>query len=375
MYATGSELVAFVEEFAPLRWALPGDASGLQWGDLSRKEPGLLLALDFSEEVMAEALARGISFIITHHPFLYRPLRCLDFRNKREALVRRALKEDITLYAAHTNLDVAPRGVSQALGERLALNKMQLLYRTGGEELEKLVVFVPEGYEDKVRQALAGAGAGWIGNYSHCTFQLLGTGTFLPREGTSPFIGVQDSLSKVREYRLETILYRRDRRQVLEALFAVHPYEEVAYDLYPLANEEPALGLGRKGWLLEKMTLRELATRCADLLQPDYLNVAGDLEMLVEKVAVLGGSGAEYIHSALQCGAEVFITGDIRYHEAQEALQEGLAMIDAGHAATERPVLPVLGDFLREKINQAGLKTEVTVCWERKALWQTLKEG
>ena len=375
MFAVGSELVAFLEEFAPLRWALPGDASGLQWGDLSRKEPALLLALDFSEEVLAEALAREISFIITHHPFLYRPLHRLDFRNRRDALLLRALKEDLTLYSAHTNLDVAPRGVSQALGELLALKQMQPLYPTGREELEKLVVFVPEGYEDKVRHALAEAGAGWIGNYSHCTFQLLGTGTFLPREGSSPFIGARGSLEKVREYRLETILYRHIRREVLEALFAAHPYEEVAYDLYPLANEGPDRGLGRKGRLAEKITLRELAARCDNLLQPDFLNVAGDLEMLVEKVAVLGGSGAEYIPAALQCGAQVFISGDIKYHAAQEATLAELALIDAGHAATERPVLPVLARFLKEKINQAGLKTEVVIFREPKALWQSFKKG
>ncbi|NMB35358.1 MAG: Nif3-like dinuclear metal center hexameric protein [Firmicutes bacterium] len=373
MYAVGSELVSFVEEIAPLSWALPGDASGLQWGDLSRREPGILLALDFSLEVLAEATAKGISFIITHHPFLYRPLSCLDLRHKRDALIAQALKEDITLYAAHTNLDVAPRGVNQALGELFGLDEMQLLYQTGHEGLEKLVVFVPAGYEDEVRQALAEAGAGWIGNYSHCTFQHLGTGTFLPREGSSPFIGAENSLEKVREYRLETILYRRDRRQVIEALLAVHPYEEVAYDLYPLVNEKLGRGLGRIGRLTEKITLRELAARCDVLLQPDFINVIGDLEMCVEKVAVLGGSGAEYIPYALQCGAQVYISGDIKYHEAQEAAREGLALIDAGHAATERPVLPVLARFLEEKIDQAGLKTRVTVYREQETLWQPLK--
>ncbi|MGI6308798.1 MAG: Nif3-like dinuclear metal center hexameric protein [Dethiobacteria bacterium] len=375
MFAVGSDLVVFLEEFAPLRWALPKDASGLQWGDLSREEPALLLALDFSEEVLEEALARGISFIFTHHPFLYRPLQQLDWRNRREALIMRAIKEDITLFSAHTNLDVAPRGVSQALGELLGLKKMQPLYLTGRDELEKLVVFVPEGYEDKVRNALAEAGAGWIGNYSHCTYQLLGTGTFLPREGSSPFIGSRGSLEKVREYRLETILYRRCRQQVLEALDAAHPYEEVAYDLYPLANEGAVWGLGRTGCLAEKMTLRELAERCDNLLQPDFLNVSGDLNMLVEKVAVLGGSGAEYIPVVLQSGAQVFISGDIKFHAAQEAAMAGLALIDAGHDATERPVLRVLAQFLEEKIKLAGLKTEVIVFQEQSNLWQSLKKG
>ncbi|MGI5822577.1 MAG: Nif3-like dinuclear metal center hexameric protein, partial [Dethiobacteria bacterium] len=348
---------------------------GLQWGDLSRKEPALLLALDFNAEVLEAALARGISFIFTHHPFLYRPLQKLDGLNKREALVMRAIKADITLFAAHTNLDVAPRGVGQALGEILGLKKMQPLYPTGGDELEKLVVFVPEGHEDKVRDALAAAGAGWIGNYSHCTFQLLGMGTFLPLKGTNPFIGSPGTLEKVREYRLETVLYRRCRRRVLEALYAAHPYEEVAYDLYPLASRGMPWGLGRIGCLAEKISLRKLAQRCNKLLQPAFLNVAGDLEMAVEKVAVLGGSGADYIPAALQSGAQVFITGDLKFHAAQDAVMAGLALIDAGHAATERPVLPVLAGFLEEKIKLAGLKTKVVVLQEQSSLWQSLKKG
>lgn len=375
MFAAGSELVAFLEEFAPLRWALAGDNSGLQLGDLSRQEAGVLLALDFSEEVLAEALARGITFVVTHHPFLYRPFKQLDCRNKREALLVQALKKDLTLYAAHTNLDVAPRGVSQALGELLVLKKMQLLCRTGRGEMEKLVVYVPEGYVDEVRWALAGAGAGWTGNYSHCTFQLLGEGTFLPREGSSPFIGTEGRLERVSEYRLETILYHRNRRQVLKALFAAHPYEEVAYDLYPLVDAGPTRGLGRIGWLPEKMTLEELAERCDRLLQPDFLNVAGDPGMIVEKVAVLGGSGADYIPAARKGGAQVFISGDLKYHDAQEAAALGLALIDAGHAATERPVLPVLAGFLKGKIEQAGFETKVVISRESKPLWRSLKKG
>ena len=370
MFAAGNDLVLFIDEFAPQERALDGDSTGLQWGDLSREVPVLLLALDFSEKVLEEALRVGAPFIFTHHPFLYRPLNNLDLNNKRDALIVRALKEDISLYSAHTDLDVAPRGVSQALGELLGLKKMRPFFPTGMEELEKLVVFVPEGHEDKVRDALAGAGAGWIGNYSHCTYQLLGTGTFLPREGTSPFVGTRGVLERVSEYRLETILIRRDREQVLEALFEAHPYEEVAYDLYPLSNEGQVWGLGRMGYLAEKVTLRELAEQCAELLQPDVLKVLGDLQMKVDRVAVLGGSGSDYVEYALQSGAEVFISGDIKFHDAQKAAYSGLALIDAGHDATERPVLPVLADYLKRRIKEAGFNTEVLVSREIKSLWR-----
>jgi len=372
MFAAGNDLVSFVHEFAPPGRALPGDATGLQWGDLSAEVPVLLLALDFSAEVLEEALQAGAPLILAHHPFLYRPLSRVDLSNRREALVARALKEGISLYAAHTDLDVAPRGVSHALGELLGLKQMRPLVPTGKEELEKLVVFVPKGYEDRVRDALAGAGAGWIGNYSHCTYQLLGTGTFLPREGASPFIGSQGALEKVSEYRLETILYRRDRKQVLEALFKAHPYEEVAYDLYPLSNEGQVWGLGRIGYLAEKVTLRELAGQCYRLLQPGVIKILGDPLLKVDRVAVLGGSGSEYVEHALQNGAQVFISGDIKFHDAQKAAYAGLALIDAGHDATERPVLAVLAGFLKERLKEAGFATEVLVSQESGRLWRGL---
>lgn len=373
MFAAGNDLVSFIDEFAPQGRALPGDATGLQWGDLSREVPVLLLALDFSAAVLEEALRIAAPLVFSHHPFLYRPLSRIDLNDKGAALVAQSLKEGISLYSAHTNLDVAPRGVSHALGELLGLEKMQPLLSMGTEELEKLVVFVPEGYEDRVRDALAEAGAGWIGNYSHCTYQLLGTGTFMPREGTSPFIGTQGALEKVSEYRLETILFRRDRKRVLQALFAAHPYEEVAYDLYPLSNEGQAWGLGTIGQLPEKVTLNELAGRCHKLLQPGVLKILGDSKMKIDKVAVLGGSGSEYVEHALQKGAQVFISGDIKFHDAQKAASAGLALIDAGHDATERPVLPVLESYLKERIAAAGFATEVIISRETGSLWRTFE--
>ncbi len=372
MFAAGSDLISFIDEFAPQRRALDGDPTGLQWGDLSREVPVLLLALDFSEELLTEALQVGAPLIFTHHPFLYRPLKKLDLGNKHDTLIVQALKKGISLFSAHTDLDVAPRGVSHVLGELLGLREMRVLYPTGMEELEKLVVFVPEGHEDDVRDALAGAGAGWIGNYSHCTFQLLGTGTFLPREGTFPFIGAQGKLEKVNEYRLETIFSRPDREQVLKALFKVHPYEEVAYDLYPLSNEGKVWGLGRVGHLSEKVTLRELAERCTRLLQPDVLKVLGNMEAEVDKVAVLGGSGSDYVEDAIKSGANVFISGDIKFHDAQKADYAGLALIDAGHDATEKPVLPVLADYLKSRISDAGFDTKVLLSRGSARLWSTL---
>ena len=369
MLAAGNDIITIIEELAPLQWALPGDACGLQWGDPNVPVHNVLIALDFNEAVLDEALAAGANFIFTHHPYLYKPLARLDLRDRRAALLVRALKEGVTLYSSHTNLDVAPRGVSQVLGELLGLEKMVVLHPSAWEKLEKLVVFVPEGFEDKVRNALADAGAGWIGNYSHCTFQLSGTGTFMPREGTNPFIGSRGVVEKVKEFRLETIVPGGVRDEVIRAMVDVHPYEEVAYDIFPLLLEGEVRGLGRVGDLPEPIMLQELALKCRQVLRPCSLRMLGDGLMSVQRVAVLGGSGATYLTDAAQKGAQVFISGDICYHDEQQACDLGLTLLDAGHAATEKPVIPVVAAFLREKLQERGYKTEVIMEREGPVPW------
>ncbi len=372
MLAAGNDIISILEEIAPPRYALPGDPTGLQWGDRNREVGAVLLALDFSPAVLEEALDKDASFIFPHHPFLFTPLASLDLSNPRQALVVRALKHDLTLYTAHTNLDTAPGGVNQVLGELLGLQKMQVLSGTGAEELEKLVVFVPSGHQDRVRDAISEAGAGWIGDYSHCTYQVLGEGTFLPREGTSPFLGDQGVLEKVQEFRLETILPRRIRSRVLQALFDTHPYEEVAYDLHSLENEGEQWGLGRVGRLNRPLPLKDLARETARLLDAQgTLRCLGDPEQPVQQVAVLGGSGASQIDSAVEAGAQVFITGDIKYHEAQKAAEAGLALIDAGHEATERPVLSAVAQQLTRRLQQEGCETEVFVSRQKNIHWET----
>lgn len=370
MTATGNEIALFLEEIAPARYALPGDPTGLQWGDLSREIGTVLLALDFSESVLEEALEKNATFIFTHHPYLFNPLASLDLNNPRQALVARALKQDIILYTAHTNLDTVPGGVNQALGDLFELKDMHILSTTGSDALEKLVVFIPEGYQDRVRNAISDAGAGWIGNYSHCTYQLLGEGTFLPREGTSPFVGQEGALEKVKEFRLETILPRRVRSRVLKALFSAHPYEEVAYDLYPLENTGDSWGFGRIGRLKTPMSLQQLAWKARKLLDAEgTFKVLGSPDRVLERVAVLGGSGGSYIDSAVENEAQVFITGDIKYHDAQRAADSGLSLIDAGHEATERPVLPVVAQKLNQRLQQGRYGTRVIISQQKNISW------
>ncbi len=217
------------------------------------------------------------------------------------------------------------------------------------DRLKKLVVFIPEKHHEAVLRAVSEAGAGWIGKYSHCTFNLEGQGTFLPQEGTTPYIGEQGKLERVKEVRLETIITERIQSQVIAAMLDAHPYEEVAYDIYPLENKGDTYGLGRVGFLEQEITLYELAERVKKAYQIPALRFVGEPSRFVKKVAILGGAGSRYAATALARGADVFITGDIDYHTAQDALAKGLALLDPGHQI-EHFVVERVCQILQEKL-------------------------
>ena len=372
MLPKGQDVIDLLEELAPNSYAMEGDPVGLQWGNPELEVKGIIFALDFNKDVLQEAVAMEANFVITHHPYLFQPLTCLDLRRTEGNLLYRALQSQISLVSAHTNLDIAPLGVNHVLANLFALQKRSLLRETGKEKLLKLVVFVPEGHEDDVRDALSRAGAGWIGNYSHCTFQAKGTGTFLPREGTTPYLGDKGELNKVDELRLETILPARLEKQVLKSLFEAHPYEEVAYDIYPLQREADPFGLGMVGTLPGPVTLQEMALQVKSKLASSTLKVLGDLRGKVEKVAVLGGSGGNFIADALRNNVDVLITGDVSYHDAQQAERQGLSLIDAGHEATERPVVDFWAGLLEEKLRQKGFSSRVQASKSSAQNWQVV---
>ncbi|MGB9793156.1 MAG: YqfO family protein, partial [Thermacetogeniaceae bacterium] len=205
------------------------------------------------------------------------------------------------------------------------------------------------------------AGAGWIGKYSECTFQLSGTGTFRPLVGTSPFIGKIGELERVSETRLETIVPESKVDVVVRAMLGSHPYEEVAYDLYPLKNPGKRFGFGRVGKLPQPMTLGSFAERVKESLGQKAVRVVGQLERMVSRVAVCGGSGAALLHQAIRSKADVYVTGDVRHHDALNALAQGIALIDAGHHGTERVIVSVIADYLKDKANEEGCALHVEV--------------
>lgn len=327
----GHEVIQLMEQIAPKTYALEGDRIGLQIGRLNKKVERIMIALDVIEEVVDDAIEQKIDLIIAHHPLIFQPLKSIRTDVGQGKLIEKLIKHDITVYAAHTNLDVAKGGVNDMLAAALRLQDTELLIPTMETKLKKLAVFVPEENASDVRKALGAAGAGAIGQYSHCTFSISGLGRFLPGENTNPHLGEKGRLESVQEVRIETIYPVDVEKKVLTAMLKAHPYEEVAYDMYPLDNKGEVLGLGRIGQLEQEMSLAEFAEHVKTKLDVKGVRVVGNLSEKVKKVAVLGGDGNKYVSQAKFKGADVYVTGDMYYHTAHDAKAMGLNIVDPGH--------------------------------------------
>ena len=356
MLAKGQTVIQLMEELAPKHYAMPDDSIGLQLGSLQKEIRKVLVALDVTHEVVDEAIREGAELIIAHHAIIFRPIAHLRTDTPAGSLYAKLIKHDIAIYIAHTNLDVAEGGVNDLLAEALGLTGLTHLEEVHTEKLKKLVVFVPKDHHAKVQQAVFGAGAGWIGKYSNCSFNIEGQGTFVPRDGADPFIGEAGKLEQVEEIRLETIVPETVEKRVVTAMLKAHPYEEVAYDLYPMDLKGRAFGLGRVGKLPDSCTLGELAERVKQAFGVSALRLVGDPGREIRKVAVLGGSGGRYIRHALFAGADVLITGDVDYHAAHDALAAGLSVIDPGHNV-EKIMKPGVADFLNRRFQEKKWET------------------
>lgn len=331
MSVNGQTIIQWFEQFSPKHLAVEGDNIGLQLGTLQKRVSKVMVTLDVTEEVVEEAINEEVGLIIAHHPIIYRPLSHLRTDLPTGKIFSALLKHNIAVYIAHTNLDVTLGGVNDWLARQVELEEIQVLSTTYVEPLKKLVVFAPLSEERRVRDAIGQAGAGWIGKYSHCSFRSEGTGAFLPRDGTTPHIGKQGKLEHVDEVRIETIYPKGIEKKIISAMIKAHPYEEVAYDIYPLDQPGESLGLGRIGKLKQEMTLEQFAKHVKEKFDIPFCRVVGPLDAIIKKVAILGGTGNKYMNAAIFKGADVFVTGDIEYHAAQDAQMNGLHLVDPGH--------------------------------------------
>ena len=353
----GHEIIGLFEKWSPKRYALEGDPNGLHIGQLNRPTEKVLVTLDVNEDVVDEAIEKGANLIIAHHPPIFRPLKSIATDTPQGRMFEKCIKHNISIYAAHTNLDVAQGGVNDMLAERLGLTETKVVEETYSESLYKLAVFSPETHADEMRQVLSKAGAGSIGDYKACSFSSIGVGRFTPGDSANPYIGKTGLEEQVTEEKIEVIVPGSLRNQVIKAMLAAHPYEEPAYDIVMLEQKTNNLGIGRVGLIPEKMTLDQFAAHVKTVFNVPALRFVGDPTTEIKKVAVLGGDGNKYIYAAKRSGADVLVTGDLYYHVAHDAEAIGLAVVDPGHNI-EKVMIEGVVNYMRTACEEA--KFDVT---------------
>lgn len=361
------DITSFLEKTAPLRLQEDYDNAGLITGDAVAECTGVLVTLDATEDVIKEAIEKKINLVVAHHPIVFRGLKKLNGKNYVERAVILAVKNDICIYAIHTNLDNVIGGVNGRIADQLGLvNRRVLLPKQGF--LRKLAVFVPVAGKEKLLDALFEAGAGSIGKYSECSFSLEGEGTFRAGVGTDPFVGKQDERHAEKEQRVEVIFPDWLTASVLKAMRAGHPYEEIAYDLYRLENSFQETGSGLVGELPEAVDEKTFLKKLSALFHIPVIRHTPLRGKTLTKIALCGGAGSFLTSAAIAAGADCYLTADIKYHEFFDA-DNRLILCDIGHFESEQFTSDLLMDLLRDKFpNFAVLKTGVNtnpVCYFR----------
>lgn len=342
-----SEICHYLESVAPLPHQESYDNSGLLVGDPEMECTGGLLTLDVTPAVMEEASRRGCNLVIAHHPFIFKGIKRLTAGMPETQILEYSFRRDIALYAIHTNLDNQLQGLNALLMKRLGIAAFRVLNPRAGL-LEKLVTFCPVAHAEKVSQALFSAGAGLIGNYDSCSFSHPGTGTFRASEGANPFVGEKHVLHSEPEIRLEVILPTHKERQVVAALLNAHPYEEVAYDLYPLNNRMASVGSGLIGQLPLPMPEKDCLELIRTTLHVTHIRHSAFRGKPVERIALCTGSGSFIIQDALNAGADMLITADLKYHDFSIP-DNRMMLADIGHYESEQWVKEWLHAVLIEK--------------------------
>lgn len=343
-----SDFINYLEAIFPPQLQESYDNCGMQIGNPDDVCEGILIALDLTAAVVDEAIDTGCNLIITHHPFIFGGIKKITPGLSQYPLILSLVKNEISVFSLHTSLDKHSRGVSDALADRLGLLNKNIL-ESAGQNLVKLVTFCPEQQASFVRQAIFEAGAGNIGNYDCCSFNVSGTGTFRAGEDANPFVGEPGEFHHEAEQRIETIFPSWLTSKVVKALIASHPYEEVAYDLYPLLNNNSSAGLGIIGELEKPLHPFEFMTMLMDVIDIPVLRKSEfDENRVIRKVAVCGGAGASLIATAIAQKADAFITADLKYHDFQMASNR-LLLVDAGHYETEVFALLRIKSVISEK--------------------------
>jgi dinuclear metal center YbgI/SA1388 family protein len=348
------QVTDILEDFAPPSLQESYDNAGLIIGSRKNEVSGILISLDVTEEVIDEAIALGYNLIVAHHPIVMGAIKRFNGNNYVERCVIKAIKHDIAIYACHTNADSVLNGVNGKICEKLGLTNCKILAPKNGELL-KMVTFVPQDYAEKVRTSIFNAGAGHIGHYDSCSFNVSGEGTFRAGEQTNPFVGQVGELHAEKEIRIETIIPSYLQGKVLNALLSSHPYEEVAYDFYPLENSWEQAGSGMVGDLETPEDEMLFLHRVKEIFECGSIKYTPLLHKSIKKVAVCGGAGSFLLNKAKAAKADVFISGDFKYHQFFDAEDE-IVIADIGHFESEQFTKELFFELLTKKIPNFAIR-------------------
>ena len=352
------EITSYIESIAPLALQENYDNAGLIIGDEEKEITGALVTVDLTEEVLEEAIDNKLNLVISHHPIMLYGVKKITGKNHTERIILKAIKNDVAIYAAHTNLDSIWGGVSSKIAEKLNLKNQKILAPVTNH-LMKLVYFVPTEQASETRQAIFEAGAGQIGDYDMCSYNLEGKGSFRAGDGTNPFVGEKGEIHFEEETRVETILPKHLKNKIVAALIKSHPYEEVPYDLYPLYNKFDRAGYGIVGDLSADVDELEFLKKLKKIFSAQCIRHTKLLNKNIKRVAVCGGSGSFLLQNAIQQKADILVSGDFKYHQFFDA--EGKIIIaDIGHFESEQITKELFYELLIKKFPKFAVRlTEI----------------
>ncbi len=363
---TVADIAAFLGRFAPPELAESWDNVGLLLGDVSTDVAKLMTCLSVTPDSAAEAVAEQVQLVVSHHPILLKPVNRITADTPEGRMLLSLVRAGVAVYSPHTAFDNTAGGINDILCRRLGLAEVQPLRRHTDRPRCKIVVFVPEVDLARVSDALFGAGAGVIGQYTQCSFRLAGTGTFFGSEESNPTVGQKGRREEVAEWRLEVVCPQERVAQAVTAMRQAHSYEEPAFDVYPLQSLPGQIGAGRVGLLSQAEALDAFVQRVRQALTAQHVQAVGPRDRAVRRVAVACGAPGEFLDDAVTAAADVFLTGEMRFHDQLAAEAKGLAVVLPGHYATERPGVEELASILQREfptIRAWASRTETPPAW------------
>ena len=342
-----SEIIDIIEEYAPLSLQESYDNAGLQIGDKNLEASGAMLCIDVTEDIIEEALEKGCNIVISHHPLIFKGIKSVTGKNETERIIIKAIRNNIAVYSAHTNIDNARGGVSHMIADKLGLQNTSIL-QPQNNRFCKLALFVPATHIEPVQKALFDAGAGKIGNYDCCSYNTVGTGTFRAAEGANPWVGKIGEIHNEPETKIEVIFPVEKKTSILKALTDSHPYEEPAFDIITLENESKYTGSGVVGTIDPQNALVFL-NKIKSVFNAGSVKYSLPEDKIISKVAVCGGSGAFLIPDAIRCGADIYVTGDMKYHDFT-TFGNSIILADIGHYESEQYTKEIFYNIIQKKI-------------------------